>query len=79
MRIRVNDRYGARQFLYSDRAGGRPMIGSGLERMCDVDQGAGPRAAKQGCGQRRNGLAIRLKLNALACLERPIAAAAVQF
>ena len=55
------------------------MIGSAPEEICDVGQGAGPRTAKPGCGDWRNGLAIRLKLSALARLERPISAAAVRF
>jgi len=55
------------------------VIGCVPEEICDLDQGAGPRAAKPGCGHWRNGLAIRLKLSALARLERPIAAAAIRF
>ncbi|MGY0834669.1 hypothetical protein [Azospirillum argentinense] len=48
------------------------MIKSVPEEICDLDQGAGPWAAKPGCGHWPNGLAIRLKLSALARLERPI-------
>lgn len=70
--MKINNRFGARQFLYSDRAAGRPMIKSVPEEICDLDQGAGPWAAKPGCGHWPNGLAIRLKLSALARLERPI-------
>ncbi|CAO3440149.1 hypothetical protein [Azospirillum argentinense] len=46
--MKINDRFGARQFLYSDRAAGRPMIGSVPEEICDLDQGAGPRTGKTG-------------------------------
>jgi len=77
--MRVNDRFGVRQFFYSDRPVGRPVIGSVPKEICDVDQGAGPRTAKPGCGHWRNGTAIGLKSSALARLERPISAAAVRF
>ena len=41
--MRVNDRFGARQFLYSDHAGGHPVIKSVPEEICDVGQDAGLR------------------------------------
>lgn len=39
------------------------MIGSVPEEICDMDQGAGPRAIKLGSRHRRNALAIPLELS----------------
>ncbi|WP_172428570.1 hypothetical protein [Azospirillum brasilense] len=55
------------------------MIGSAPEEICDMDQGAGSRTAKPGCGHVRNGPAIRLGSSVLARLERPTSVSAVRF